>query len=134
MQNQALFREIEQLKAEMATVLMELIRVPAIGPKNGGDGELQKAEKLVNFLETAGFDKIERCDAEDKRVSSKESRSLDAKVGGVGGGTCVAFFRQVGIPAVVWSTVDEVAHQPNEYAKVENMVNDAKIFALLAVR
>jgi len=133
-QNQALFREIEQLKAEMATVLMELIRVPAIGPENGGDGELQKAEKLANFLKTAGFDKIERCDAEDKRVSSKESRGLDAKVGGVGGGTCAAFFRQVGIPAVVWSTVDEVAHQPNEYAKVENMVNDAKIFALLAVR
>lgn len=63
----------------------------------------------------------------------KEARSLDARVGGIGGGTCAAFFRQVGIPAVVWSTVDEVAHQPNEYAKVENMVNDAKIFALLAI-
>lgn len=63
----------------------------------------------------------------------KEARGLDARVGGIGGGTCAAFFRQIGIPAVVWSTIDEVAHQPNEYAKIENMVNDAKIFALLAI-
>ena len=63
----------------------------------------------------------------------KEARGLDARVGGIGGGTCAAFFRQIGIPAVVWSTVDEVAHQPNEYAKIEDMVNDAKIFALLAI-
>jgi succinyl-diaminopimelate desuccinylase len=63
----------------------------------------------------------------------KETKGLNAKVGGIGGGTCAAFFRQTGIPAVVWSTIDEVAHQPNEYAKIENMVNDAKIFALLAI-
>ena len=64
----------------------------------------------------------------------KEARGFEAKVGGIGGGTCAAFFRKIGIPAAVWSTVDEVAHQPNEYAKIENMINDAKIFALLAVR
>ena len=63
----------------------------------------------------------------------KEARGFEAKVGGIGGGTCAAFFRKIGIPAAVWSTVDEVAHQPNEYAKVENMINDAKIFALLAI-
>ena len=63
----------------------------------------------------------------------KEARGLNSRVGGIGGGTCAAFFRKAGIPAVVWSTVDEVAHQPNEYAKVENMVADAKVFALLAV-
>jgi succinyl-diaminopimelate desuccinylase len=63
----------------------------------------------------------------------KDARGLDAKVGGTGGGTCAAFFRKNGIPAVVWSTVDEVAHQPNEYSKVKNMVNDAKIFAQLAI-
>jgi succinyl-diaminopimelate desuccinylase len=63
----------------------------------------------------------------------KEERGLDARVGGIGGGTCAAFFRKVDIPAVVWSTVDDVAHQADECAKVENMVNDAKILALLAV-
>jgi succinyl-diaminopimelate desuccinylase len=64
----------------------------------------------------------------------KDARGVDARVGGIGGGTCAAFFRERGIPAVVWSTIDEVAHQPNEYAKVENMVSDAKVFALLATR
>ena len=62
----------------------------------------------------------------------QESRGLDARVGGIGGGTCAAFFRKAGYPAVVWSTVDEVAHQSDEYSKVDNMVNDAKVFALLA--
>jgi succinyl-diaminopimelate desuccinylase len=63
----------------------------------------------------------------------KQARGLDASVGGIGGGSCAAFFRRIGIPAVVWSTVDEVAHQPNEYSKVTNMVEDAKVFALLAM-
>ena len=61
-----------------------------------------------------------------------QARGFEAAVGGVGGGTCAAFFRKHGIPAVVWSTVDEVAHQPDEYAKIANMVADAKVFALLA--
>lgn len=63
----------------------------------------------------------------------KQARGLDAKVGGVGGGTCAAFFRKAGIPAAVWSTIDEVPHQPDEYSKIQNMVDDAKVFALLAV-
>jgi succinyl-diaminopimelate desuccinylase len=61
-----------------------------------------------------------------------QTRGLEAKVGGIGGGTCAAFFRMQGIPAVVWSTIDEVAHQPDEYARISNMVEDAKVFALLA--
>jgi succinyl-diaminopimelate desuccinylase len=63
----------------------------------------------------------------------KQARGVSATLGGIGGGTCAAFFRKEGIPAVVWSTIDEVAHQPDEYAKVRNMVEDAKIFALLAL-
>ena len=62
-----------------------------------------------------------------------QTRGLEASVGGIGGGTCAAFFRKIGIPAVVWSTIDEVAHQPDEYARIGNMVEDAKVFALLAV-
>ena len=54
-------------------------------------------------------------------------------IGGIGGGTCAAFFRRAGESAVVWSTIDETAHQPDEYAKIDNMVNDAKVFALLAI-
>ena len=62
----------------------------------------------------------------------KSIRKIEPKVGGIGGGTCAAFFRRIGLPAVVWSTIDEVAHQPNEYAKIDNMVNDAKVYASIA--
>ncbi|AEH25350.1 diaminopimelate aminotransferase [Pyrococcus yayanosii CH1] len=60
-------------------------------------------------------------------------RGKEAKVGGIGGGTFAAFFRKLGIPAVVWATLDETAHQPNEYAKIDNMVEDAKVMAALAL-
>jgi len=67
------------------------------------------------------------------REAITKVRGIEPKVGGIGGGTCAAFFRKIEVPAVVWSTIDELAHQPNEYAKIENLVNDAKVFAYLAV-
>jgi len=52
-----------------------------------------------------------------------------AKPGGIGGGTCGAFFRREGLDAVVWATLEETGHQPDEYARISNMVSDAKVFA-----
>jgi succinyl-diaminopimelate desuccinylase len=63
----------------------------------------------------------------------RKSLKVRPKVGGIGGGTCAAYFREVGIPAVVWGAMDEVAHEPNEYSKIQNIVNEAKVFAYLAV-
>lgn len=70
-----------------------------------------------------------------KRLSSaiEMSRGFKPKLIGIGGGTVAAFFRRQGIPAAVWSTIDEVAHQPNEYTKINNIASDAKIFALTAI-
>jgi len=67
------------------------------------------------------------------RKTIKKCRGIEPKVGGVGGGTCAAYFREAGIPAVVWSTVDETAHQANEYARIESLVGDSKVFALLVL-
>ncbi|MBF0524091.1 MAG: M20 family metallo-hydrolase [Deltaproteobacteria bacterium] len=53
----------------------------------------------------------------------------DAFVYGMGGGTVAAFFRHVGFPAVVWSTSEPTAHQPNESCPIQAMVDDAAIFA-----
>jgi succinyl-diaminopimelate desuccinylase len=53
--------------------------------------------------------------------------------GGIGGGTYAATFRKKGIPAVVWGKGDEVAHQPNEYCYIANLVGDAKVFAAMAL-
>jgi len=35
---------------------------------------------------------------------------------------------------VVWATIDELAHQPDEYAKIENLTKDALVFAKLMSR
>ncbi len=50
---------------------------------------------------------------------------------GIGGGTVAAFFRKKGFPAVVWSTVSDTAHKPDEYCLISNIIEDAKIFAYL---
>ena len=48
---------------------------------------------------------------------------------GIGGGTVAAFFRREGFNAAVWAKMDETAHQPNEYCIIDNMVDDAKVYA-----
>jgi len=50
---------------------------------------------------------------------------------GIGGGTVGAYLRNAGVDSVVWSRLDESAHQPNEYAVIDNIVGDAKVMALL---
>ncbi len=52
---------------------------------------------------------------------------------GIGGGTVAAYFRQAGLPAVVWATQDETLHEPNEYVKISNILNDAKVFSYIAL-
>ena len=59
----------------------------------------------------------------------KEVYHVDAKPVGIGGGTVGAYLRAAGYQAAVWSRMDETAHQPNEYTKLENLVGDAKVFA-----
>ncbi len=61
----------------------------------------------------------------------KDVRGTHAKPMGIGGGTCAACFREKGLPAAVWETNDELAHEPNEYCKISNMVGDAKVMARL---
>jgi succinyl-diaminopimelate desuccinylase len=61
----------------------------------------------------------------------KISRNIHARVYGIGGNTCGAFFRKAGIETAVWSTVDGMAHMPNEYAVLGNIIEDAKTLALM---
>lgn len=55
----------------------------------------------------------------------------DAEPMGIGGGTVAAFFRKYGLPAVVWSTCADTAHQPNESCLIPDILTDAKVFAAL---
>ncbi len=53
----------------------------------------------------------------------------DPYPGGIGGGTCAAYLRRAGLNAAVWETVANMAHAPDEYSVIENMVGDCKVFA-----
>lgn len=63
------------------------------------------------------------------KAGIKDIYGIEAKPMGIGGGTVAAVFRRAGLPAAVWSTIDDVCHQPNEYCVIDYMVNDTKVFA-----
>ena len=56
--------EIDSLKDEMIETTIEMIRIPALAPVNGGDGEGMKADYLMT--KTGGFDEVRRYDVPDK--------------------------------------------------------------------
>ena len=61
-----------------------------------------------------------------KKVTGKKAHPI-----GIGGGTVGGYLRIKGYNAAVWSTLDETAHQPNEYCKIKNLVQDAKVLAAI---
>lgn len=61
----------------------------------------------------------------------KKVHGLNAKTIGIGGGTVGAELRREGYPCVVWSTMDECAHMPNEYCIIENIIKDADTLAAM---
>jgi len=63
-----------------------------------------------------------------KKVTGKTPRPV-----GIGGGTVAAFFRKLGIPAALWSTVDNTMHSPNEYSSITNTLKDAKVFFTMMI-
>ncbi len=60
--------------------------------------------------------------------SAVQKGGTDGYLGGIGGGTCGAILRAKHIPAVVWSTLDDLAHQPNEYVIIDNLVHDTQVY------
>ncbi len=63
--------------------------------------------------------------AQKLAASIKKVHGLEPRFIGIGGGTVGAEFRREGIDAVVWSTLDDQAHQPNEYCVIDNLIKDS---------
>ncbi|MDR1875328.1 MAG: M20 family metallo-hydrolase [Synergistaceae bacterium] len=65
-------------------------------------------------------------------TSVREVLKVEPTLGGIGGGTFAAFFRRKGIPTAVWQQeCAATAHQPDEYAELDHIVNNAKVFAMM---
>lgn len=61
----------------------------------------------------------------------KAVKNIESKTIGIGGGTVGSYLRNEGYQCAVWSTLDETAHQPDEYCVVKNMVEDSKVLAYI---
>ena len=87
---------------------------------------------IINRHDPAPSTSEESCVAKLLAKAVSEVLNVKPRFGGVGGGTFSVFFRHEGIPSVVWEqNTDGQAHQPNEYALIEHMLNNAKVFALM---
>ncbi len=102
-----------------------------------GIAEHEKFKKVSIKVETYNREDAVQPTAIDSEIvrllqrAVKEIRGKTPGVTGIGGGTCAAFFRKRGMQTAVWATLGEMAHQPNEYARIADIVNDAKVFARL---
>ena len=63
-------QRIDSYREAMIELQTELCAHPAVGPENGGDGELLKANFLKDRLIQLGFTNFRHYDAQDQRVSS----------------------------------------------------------------
>jgi succinyl-diaminopimelate desuccinylase len=63
-------QRIDSYRDEMIALQIALSAHPAVGPENGGDGELLKANFLKDRLMGLGFKNFRHYDAQDSRVSS----------------------------------------------------------------
>jgi succinyl-diaminopimelate desuccinylase len=64
----------------------------------------------------------------------KELRRRRTQTIGIGGGTVAKYFRDAGFPCAVWCTMDEQAHTPDEYTMIPYILDDARVFAHVAMQ
>ena len=65
---ETIFSQIESNRKQMIDLQTLLCSIPAIAPESGGEGELKKAEALVDWLKRNSMNEIRMIDAPDKRV------------------------------------------------------------------
>ena len=112
------------------TVLAEIDRIKA-------DVEAKHGVKISYTLPQCHESKPTPADAPLVKLLSrtvKEVYQVNTRPIGIGGGTVGAYLRNAGMDSVVWSRMDDTAHQPNEYTLLANILGDAKVMALLMVR
>ncbi len=115
-------------------------------PRYAIDDVLAEAGRRARDVETrygvkVSFEVVQRNDSPPTAVDApvvlllkdaiKATYGVEGRAVGVGGGTVGAYLRKAGLPCVVWSRQDETMHAPNEYARLENLLGDARVFARL---
>jgi succinyl-diaminopimelate desuccinylase len=101
------------------------------------DGMLREVEEKHSV--TIGCEVIQKGESpptpQDSAIVSALKQAIpqvypvEPRAMGIGGGTVGAHIRSEGYAVAGWSTLDETAHMPNEYCRIDNMVGDAKVMA-----
>ena len=97
--------------------------------------EIETKHKVIIEYETPQYSPAAPVTPEDSEIVKRLSAAIKAECGkspkpeGIGGGTVAAFLRRAGYPAVVWSTIYENPHVPNERASIAFTLRDARIAA-----
>lgn len=81
----AVLRKIEESRDDIVNEMVDMIRIPAIAPVNGGKGEGERADHLESRLE--GFDSIVRVDVPDDTEPSVIRPNILARKKGPEDGT-----------------------------------------------
>jgi succinyl-diaminopimelate desuccinylase len=109
------------------TVLKEVDRIKAeIEVKHGVTIDYTLVQSMESKPTSADAPLVKQLAKNIETVYGVKARPV-----GIGGGTVAAYMRNSGMDAVVWYRGCESAHQPNEFALIENILGDAKIMALL---
>jgi len=84
-----LFEEIERLGSEIVPMQLQLVEAKGVGPDNGGEGELDKAEVVEGWVRELGME-LMRVDAPDERAKGGiRPNVIGIMPGGSGPGTWV---------------------------------------------
>ena len=115
-----ILKSIEDSRQDIIDILMGMIRIPAIGPANGGIGEGECADYLQKILK--GFDKIERIDVDDTDYPGVKRPSILAVKKGKKKGTVWIIAH---IDTVLPGDLNEWRHPP-----YDPVYEDGKVYGL----
>ena len=114
----AILKKIEASEKDIIDTMCEMIRLPALAPINGGDGEGKRADMLINCLD--GYDEIVREDVPDDTDPSVMRPNILARKKGKGKGTVWIVAHTDTVPA---GDLDDWDTDP-----FEPVVKDGKIY------
>ena len=79
---QKLSDKIDGYNQNVIDIQKLLVSIPAMAPENEGDGEIKKAEALMEYLKKEGFPEPQNYPAPDDRVSSGKRPNLVYRIKG----------------------------------------------------
>ena len=115
-----ILKSIDDSKDDIIRDLMGMIRIPAIGPANGGIGESERADYLMTLLK--GFDDVKRIDVDDTDYPGIKRPSILAVKRGKKKGTVWIIAH---IDTVLPGDLKEWIHPP-----YEPHLEDGKVYGL----